>query len=100
MHDHSHIPLSSNDPLTVSDGMPHCRDCRWWNQGHEALSDLPGGFVSGPIKTGGGVCLLTETKSLEPVHAQSKAIVWEGDQYVGVLVTAPDFGCVQFEVKL
>jgi hypothetical protein len=77
---------------------PRCRDCRWWGQDHEALGTMPGGYRTEPMLEGeSGVCLLTETKVLDPEHPDSRAVVWEGDSYTGVLVTAADFGCIQWE---
>jgi hypothetical protein len=92
-----------------------CRDCRRWvNQAaavanaeaepqfmrpssHEqALSTWSDIEI---VSEGRGVCMLTETASGEPVYRESLAQVWDGDHYLAMLVTAPDFGCVQFEVK-
>lgn len=72
----------------------HCRDCRWWEQ--------PGAY--GPIDwkdTAHGLCDLGTNRAGEGLdHRESKAAASSGgDAYVNVLVTLPDFGCVQFEAK-
>lgn len=71
--------------IEVAAIMPRCRDCRWWEQMRERR---------GPdVVTEGGVCSLAE------YPARSKAVATDGGEGIGVLETAHDFGCVQFEAK-
>ena len=60
-----------------------CKDCEHW-----------GDFWR---ENGWGECQLTTVKRDKPTHPKSLAIV-EVD-WAGGLLTSPDFGCVQFEVK-
>jgi hypothetical protein len=69
-----------------------CATCRWWIEridkpNNRYLSDQPDGWR---------LCALTICDgSTDP--GPSKAIVCEEDWGLGVLATAPDFGCVQWE---
>lgn len=91
------VELATVDVIAA---IPRCRDCRWWDREHEATGRNPGSMRVDPMLTGdSGACLITETHSLDAEHTESKAVVWEGDSYHGVLVTAADFGCVQFEPR-
>ena len=72
--------------------MGNCKDCKWW-QDHDTpttYSKWPPGHWR--------ACMLTHTLSNEPEdHPDTRAIACEWEDYQGVLFTAPDFGCVQFE---
>lgn len=63
--------------------MNNCRDCKHWG-------DLW-------RENGRGVCELTRVVRDKPKHPESLAIA--DVDYVGSLLTSPDFGCVQWEVK-
>jgi hypothetical protein len=71
--------------------MERCATCKWWEHG-EGRNSL-------------GVCLLTVTKIAEPVHPTTLALAyarnWEGYATTNPaeLVTAPDFGCIQWEKR-
>ncbi len=78
----------------------NCKDCKHWDQ--------PGGAGHGGYQT----CLLAATSDgclrhlcdppgsaqLAPV-SMAKAYALDGSWYSADLITAPDFGCVQFEPK-
>lgn len=74
MNGHTHVALAS-DPPTASDGMPHCKDCRWWERKSEDE----------------GLCALIDIYGHEDTPAW---IVGSGE-----LLTRPDFGCVQFQPR-
>jgi hypothetical protein len=71
--------------------MPRCRDCRWW---------------VGPFELAtGGICSLANNNANRPLDeagrprfSKATAIGPEG-RGPAALVTAPDFGCVQFEAR-
>jgi hypothetical protein len=56
-----------------------CKDCKWWE------SSVTHGY-----------CDLANYEN-QVDHAKSKATAWGREG--AILETAPDFGCVQFEVK-
>jgi hypothetical protein len=79
-----------------------CRDCRWWEQDeispdYQAADDIA--LVQEPASW--GLCALTMSQRDMPVHDQSKAFAAQGDyesaERPAALVTAPEFGCVQFQ---
>jgi hypothetical protein len=59
------------------DEVGRCRDCRWWAEGSNH-----------PTEPTWGTCALITTATDPGVRATSFAD----------LVTAPDFGCIRFEV--
>lgn len=77
-----------------------CRDCTWWSRGSGLDWETPGwGYCElGEMREDG----YPETGYIRSrLHEQTKALAvtstpWQGDAR---LHTAPDFGCVQFEVK-
>jgi hypothetical protein len=69
--DHTHVGLGG---MRASEGMPHCKDCRWW--------------ARRPVE---GSCELVR---LLPSKAHVTSIHDGGE-----LITAADFGCVQFEPR-
>lgn len=81
--DHKHVVLS-NDPPSVSGSMPHCRDCRWWDEDRPRVEPYPG------FDDSWRVCALLSGEE----YAQARART-DGSE----IVTAPDFGCVQFEER-
>ena len=64
-----------------------CKDCKWW----ELLQE----------KDGWGECLMALTKNGAAEQEDTLAVAYAplDDVRWGVLATAPDFGCVQFENK-
>lgn len=64
--------------------MPRCRDCRWWVD-----EGMP---IDGEDQPTWGVCKLFEHCGTNPQHG-ARAVSYED------FITAPDFGCVQFEAK-
>ncbi len=68
-----------------------CKHCTWWVPiAAPYYSDLP--------LADRGMCLKTEVSgSRGPNDPASKAFAQDGSGYWAWLVTAPDFGCVQWE---
>lgn len=60
----------------------HCQGCKWWG-----THDEP------------GLCRLTERVDGGDVYADSLAVAHDGEMYWAGLLTAPKFGCVQWEAK-
>lgn len=85
--DHTHVALTDTD---VSNGMPHCRDCKWW----EATDDLPLALDS---RTAYGSCAKARTRG--NVALDARAFAFESNYWSADLITAADFGCVQFEPR-
>jgi len=69
--------------------MPHCKDCRFWNRQHPWLSD--GANV--------GICDRSGSDDGKPIDATSLVHAEDRGDGQAVLVTSPDFGCVQFRPK-
>ncbi len=67
--------------------MGYCRECRWW-QVDEAITDIPAGWR---------VCQKTESEEDEPIMETRAMALAPHDRNWAILVTAPDFGCLQFE---
>ncbi len=67
----------------MRDAEKRCKTCQWW----EAGRDYP--------QKGWGGCRLSETES--GASRQEGMHVSTADGYYGILLTAPDFGCVQWE---
>jgi hypothetical protein len=62
-----------------------CRDCKWW--GSERRSDW-------------GQCSAAAMDGGKPAHhPETRMLAQDAYDYEAWLVTAPDFGCVQFEAK-
>ncbi len=68
----------------------HCKDCRWW--------ELPEGYA--PDDGAWGTCIRAGTIDGSPKDRNTLAEAHDGEQYVGYLLTAPAFGCVQWESKV
>lgn len=63
--------------------MGECKNCKWWRS--NSRSEV-------------GDCNLAESDNNNPIHPESKAIVYSfWSDYGGRLQTDPDFGCNQFE---
>ena len=80
--------------------MNECRSCRWWG---EADSDE---FHIRNRPAGWDLCTLSQAFSLMDVVTAPKAdgsparmYAQDGSEYWAGLVTAPDFGCNDFEGK-
>lgn len=73
--------------------MGACRDCRWWatDKGW-----APGNDTTTVAVRGWHPCRLMETRSGGVVQDGARAAAWECCNYGGEVMTAPDFGCVQF----
>lgn len=83
--------------------MGNCRDCRFWSQTLNATWDER--WASG---VGGDMayCLVTMSGSavcspdlVNPLGDRSLAWAYGDEGWLEVLVTQPDFGCVQFKAK-
>ena len=69
-----------------------CETCKWWGGPFYA-------YDGGPYE-GMGECNLTAMeKHWQPTHGDSKAFGLAFKRTRAVLMTAPDFGCVQHEPK-
>lgn len=65
--------------------MPRCRDCRWWDETRPRIAPFPN------FEESYRVCELLSSEELQrPELART-----DGSE----IVTAPDFGCVQFGAK-
>lgn len=68
--------------------MNRCKTCRWWEPSdHKAT---PQGYRE---------CRLTLTSNNRHEYPQTLAFSLDDEYYAALLVTAPDFGCVQWEQK-
>ena len=65
-----------------------CRDCKFWGH-HPDIRAMENA----------GYCELTQVDVGEPEHPESKAISEDRDFWESWLVTAPDFGCIQWQSK-
>lgn len=88
MNEHTHVVLSKNPP-EASFGMPHCRDCRFWDREHAWLAE---GSAHGRCARGDGV-------DGQPSDASSLAFADDRASHQAIMLTAPTFGCVQFQPK-
>jgi hypothetical protein len=59
--------------------MGECKDCKWWN--------------------GKAECEISRSEDNKATNAQSTAVAYDAEGYHAVLITAPTFGCNQFEAK-
>jgi hypothetical protein len=66
-----------------------CKDCRHWRDPQER----------GELGEVWGFCGKADSKDARPVDASTRAYALDGEAYDARLVTAPDFGCSQFEIK-
>lgn len=67
--------------------MNHCKNCRWWD--------------ARKADDGWGFCTLAESgchydDPHERLHPETLAVAQDASRYHAVLVTSPDFGCVQW----
>lgn len=83
------VELATIDVIAV---LPRCKDCRWWSTEHRLgwLSDR---------SDGRGHCERAESEDGQPVDKDSLAYTEDGESYRAILITAPDFGCVQFQAR-
>ena len=70
--------------------MNHCRDCRWWEQ---AIYLPP----SIDPRLGYGEC--AKARARGDIQEGTLAFAFESNFWSADLITAADFGCVQFEVR-
>lgn len=69
--------------------MGHCKVCKHWER-------KP--WIDYSFK-GWGYCGMMKIDGDEPMHSGTLAVV-EGDNYhIMQVMTAPDFGCVQFQTR-
>ena len=68
-----------------------CKHCRHWLRD---ISDKV--YMGSRERAGWGYCRLTEWTFAEE-GSETKAIALDVDQSYGILHTAPDFGCNQFQ---
>lgn len=76
--------------VEVVAAMPRCRDCKWWS---------PEDYHDDRRPEGWGECGLATTKSGYREQPQALMMACDPDEYEAGLLTAPDFGCVQFESR-
>lgn len=65
--------------------MGRCETCKWWKP------------CSGYPREGWGKCRLTEARDDALQYPETKAYAWA--DWIAELITAPDFGCVQHELR-
>ena len=70
--------------------MSLCRDCRHWDRTYKAES---------PEHSEWGDCLLAREDAGESAVPETLAVAWDAERNHAGLLTAPTFGCVQFEPK-
>lgn len=84
--------------------MGNCQGCRWWQQQdiepeYQAADDVA--LTREPESW--GLCGLAMSLNEQPSRPETKAFAAQGDyeseDKPAALVTAPDFGCLQFEAK-
>lgn len=66
--------------------MGHCKNCKWWDTEDEDAEE------------GTGRCLKA-VEQWAPGGRESPMQTLDGSQYMALLLTKPDFGCVLFEEK-
>lgn len=95
--------------IVLTGVMPRCRDCRFWVKSLGPEVDQWPLWVNilGEGDEGDGYCLATlegsaavrESAPSNPIAATTKAYAHDDEGHLAILVTAPDFGCVQFQQK-
>jgi hypothetical protein len=84
--------------------MGNCKDCHWWKKGHMTVLE-PGVpdeiFTSsdGLIDENTGMCSLTRWQGFHKKwdYPKSLAVAIDKDHWYAIMLTSPDYGCVQFE---
>lgn len=71
-----------------------CRDCQWWGDDERRYFDGDDRYSDGYR-----VCRLADSDGVRPCNEQTKAYAIDAESFIGNLLTAPDFGCVQFEAR-
>ncbi len=74
--------------------MGHCKDCKWWDV--EKESDYY--EIKEQQANGKGLCLKAIEAWSYNAH-ESLMVTVDGSQYMALLFTKPEFGCVLFEEK-
>lgn len=72
----------------------HCKDCVWWEIDQEAevlWADI--------LPKGWHYCRMTISASDEPEQPTTLAFALDHESYKAELLTAPAFGCIQFEQR-
>ncbi len=83
-----------------------CKDCKhwhsfaaWWEEEGQYGYDSPDEVYSEWARRRYGSCNLAESNGDNPKNPETKAIAIDGERYSASLMTAPDFGCNQFQAK-
>jgi hypothetical protein len=82
-----------------------CSTCTWWLTGDDVVRPFLDDWSSDdPLRTRDewGMCALTEVGNGDQLTHRSKAFVVDepsGYPYHGMLCTAPDFACNQWQAK-
>jgi hypothetical protein len=72
----------------------YCRDCCHWGDRSFAV---PGVTDFAPKET--GFCRLSVSIGAKPQHPESLAVAADHEGYKSVLITRPDYGCIQFQAR-
>lgn len=68
----------------------HCQDCKYWRA-------LIGPEYYPEVHRTWGQCSLGASAGGLPAEVHTRAFASDSEEYAASLMTAPDFGCVQFE---
>lgn len=74
--------------------MGHCKNCKWWDQ----EKDKDWCDIKQEYELGRGMCLKA-VESWSEKSSESLMVTLDGSQYMALLFTKGDFGCVLFEEK-
>lgn len=67
-----------------------CKNCKFWNEQSPVIDMEDEDW---------GVCDLTHSESGEPIESDTLAIALDKEEWKAWLITKPDFGCYQGELK-
>ena len=76
--------------------MNQCKNCRWWDRDLRRMTPTQKDTVPSSY----GFCEITASGNDKPEYPETLAYGLDYEDYGGILVTAPNFGCVQYEPRV
>jgi hypothetical protein len=71
-----------------------CKNCKWWREGVMPI------YHDKAIPKGWGDCELGESEGNKPMIKKTLAYANDYESYAARLQTSPNFGCIQFILKV